>query len=104
MRVDVDQLRSTDRLMLWGNISLLDVPVSKSPMMPRSEPYLSVQQSGIDGRNATDEEEMVDDVLSKETNEDEIRKDEDENGIVQTLTEFEYTEDMIIQATLVRSL
>uniref|UniRef100_M1DQK3 Polyprotein protein n=1 Tax=Solanum tuberosum TaxID=4113 RepID=M1DQK3_SOLTU len=104
LRVNVDQLRSTDILMLWGDVPLLNVPASISPMMPRSKPPLSVQQGGIDGRVATDEDERVVDELVKETDEDELKRDEDEHGIVQTLTELEDTKEMIVQATLERSI
>uniref|UniRef100_M1B7A4 Uncharacterized protein n=1 Tax=Solanum tuberosum TaxID=4113 RepID=M1B7A4_SOLTU len=81
-------------LTLWGDIPLSDV-IPPTPEMPTTTPFSSVPEAALDV-DAEDKE------LDEKTNEKGLRKDE--QGIVETQTEMQKTEEAILQDTLERSL
>ncbi|XP_049372825.1 uncharacterized protein LOC125837795 [Solanum verrucosum] len=74
LRADVDQLRSTDISMLWGEVPLHDVSMSIPSTMPNSERLFDIADIGVE--NNTREDDMVDDDLAEEINENELRREE----------------------------
>uniref|UniRef100_M1DCX3 Polyprotein protein n=1 Tax=Solanum tuberosum TaxID=4113 RepID=M1DCX3_SOLTU len=95
LRADVDNLRSTDISMLWP---LRDVPILMPSTMTRSDPSQSVQLSDeakrvvdVDVDDVDVEDERVDDDLAQETDEEELKTEEDAKMIALTLTELQDT-------------
>ncbi|KAH0716304.1 hypothetical protein KY284_009209 [Solanum tuberosum] len=79
---------------LWGNVSLSNVS-SPTLEMPGVTPSSFVPKVIVDV-DAKDEE------LADETDEEGLR--DDEHGIVDTLTQLHKTDEVIIKATVERSL
>lgn len=103
LRVDVDKIRSTYILMIWGYIPLHDGP----KYVPGSVLSVKADQSSVGGTTIgstanyvtyDDEEERVEDV------DEEIWKEKDEQHITLTLMELYDLEETMVHSTLDRYL
>uniref|UniRef100_M1B5N6 Polyprotein protein n=1 Tax=Solanum tuberosum TaxID=4113 RepID=M1B5N6_SOLTU len=86
LRVDVDQLRSTDISMLWGEVPLPDAPKSMPTSMPSGELPQSVDEQLSEDDILVDDSierdaDKADDNLAKKTNKEELWREEDEQRI-----------------------
>uniref|UniRef100_M1DRI0 Putative plant transposon protein domain-containing protein n=1 Tax=Solanum tuberosum TaxID=4113 RepID=M1DRI0_SOLTU len=92
----VGQLQSTNILMLWGEFPIPYAPPFMPPLMLRKNPHSSVKHElVVIVDDVVVDAERPDDDLVDETDEEELKSEEDQNGTTETLTDLQETDEMI---------